>query len=179
MSKAMITVSGFLAAPAQVKQVGEDAVCEFSIAHNRKERGEEHTDWYRMSVWGKRATAVAPFLTKGKGVMVMGDLAVRTYQKDGETRVALEVRVSELDFLGGGDRDQQQAAPAPQQQRAAAPAPQQAPRQVSPDGRFEWDGATWVPRAQAAPPPPPSPPPPPVNGYAPPPPPQEMRRTPF
>lgn len=43
------------------------------------------------------------------------------------------------------------------------PPPPPGPRPVSPDGRHEWDGANWVPRAQApAPPPAAAPPPPPA-----------------
>lgn len=196
MSKAMITVSGFVSQAAELKQVGEHAVCEFSIPVDEEQRGEKHTVWYRCSIWGKRATALHPILTKGKGVSVIGTFFPREYKSgSGEQRISCDVKVVELDLLGGGDRDhQQQAAPQQHQQRQAPPqqAPQQAP-QYHPPGTSPGAGAThvlangaWQPLAQVAPPLPPAPPaqpqyaaPPPPTGYAPPTPAAPVRPAPF
>ncbi len=53
--------------------------------------------------WGKLAEVCNQYLTKGKQVYVEGRLKSRTYQaQSGEMRVALDVSVNEVQFLGGG-----------------------------------------------------------------------------
>ena len=53
----------------------------------------------------------------------------------------------------------QQQPPVVQQPAAATPPPppMQPPMQMSPDGQFAWNGASWIPNPQLAPPPPPAP----------------------
>ena len=121
------TVAGRLGADAQVRQAGSEDVCEFSVAVDERVKGEKRTTWVRCTLWGKRGTALAPHLRKGDAVTVVGPLSVRTFTKDGETRVSVEVKVSEVTLHGGsgsgsGDRG---AAPkaAPAQRQAAQDPP--------------------------------------------------------
>ncbi len=80
----------------------------FSVASSRKYKtvgGEqrEETEWFNCSAWGKLAEVCNQYLTKGKQVYVEGRLKSRTYQaQSGEMRVALDVSVNEVQFLGGG-----------------------------------------------------------------------------
>lgn len=107
------------------------AVAEIAIACNYGRKGQDGrkpTQWLRASLWGKQAEALAPYLTKGKGVcVIVSDLHVREFKKqDGTTSSALEGRVDQIEFTGAGPRDDAPAqAPAatPRPQRTAAPAP--------------------------------------------------------
>ncbi len=85
-----ITVSGRLGADAKLKKAGEQDVAEFSLADERFVKGESTTQWFRVTVWGKGAN-FASTLTKGDAVTVAGALSHRTYEKDGQTRVSLEI----------------------------------------------------------------------------------------
>ena len=77
-------------------------------------------------MFGDRGAKVAQYLLKGQQVGVSGSVNMREWtNKDSETKTSLEVRVSELDLIGGkGDGEQRQAPQAerPQAQAQSAPA---------------------------------------------------------
>ena len=116
------TVAGRLGADAQVRQAGSEDVCEFSVAVDERVKGERRTTWVRCTLWGKRGVALAPHLRKGDAVTVVGPLSVRTFAKDGETRVSVEVKVSEVTLQGSGSGEREprgQAAPRQAQREPA------------------------------------------------------------
>jgi len=116
------TVAGNLGKDAVLRQAGSDNVCSFSIASSRKIKDKEVTTWVSCSMWGKRGEALVRHLTKGKKVVVVGELSTREH--DGKTY--LEVRVSELEFMGGAAGATSGAsANGGAQSSAAAPAPAQ------------------------------------------------------
>lgn len=73
--------------------------------------GEEQTTWVRLVFWDKLAGIVSQYCTKGSQIAVSGELQVREYVKDGETRSITEVRVHGLDLLGG--KSERHDAPEP------------------------------------------------------------------
>jgi single-strand DNA-binding protein len=95
------TVSGRLTKDAQIRQAGGQPVCGFSIASSRKIKGEEKTMYVDCNVWGKRGEALCQYLTKGTSVVAVGELSTREH--NGKTY--LDLRVAEVDLLGGGRRD--------------------------------------------------------------------------
>jgi single-strand DNA-binding protein len=70
---------------------------------------KERTDWHTLTMWGKRAEALAALLTKGMRVMVEGRLETRTYEANGETKFITEVKVEDI-FFAGGPRHERVAA---------------------------------------------------------------------
>lgn len=83
------------------------AVTNFSLAVSRTwtskdGQKQEKTLWFRVNAWEKLAELASQYLTKGRQVLVVGELEEpRTYtDRDGNTRVALDVRASTLKFLG-------------------------------------------------------------------------------
>lgn len=100
------TVAGNIGQDAEMRHTqGGDAVCSFSVASNRKGRdGKDETTWVRCSLWGKRGSALLPFLTKGTKVAVAGSLSVRAYEKNGETKTSIELNAQDVALLGGGAR---------------------------------------------------------------------------
>ena len=99
-----ITIAGHLGRDAETKQVGSTTVCEFNMAVNAKQKGEDTTMWFRCAVWGKRGESVAQYLTKGKAVLVSGRFSVRDYEGKNGPGYALEVNADALEFLGGGEQ---------------------------------------------------------------------------
>lgn len=78
------------------------SVCEFTIAVNRKSwKTEEVTsDLFRISAWRKLGETCSRYLEKGRKVAVIGELKASTYvDKDGITRVSLDVLADEVEFL--------------------------------------------------------------------------------
>lgn len=78
-------------------------VCSFTIAVNRRfaaQGAERQTDFFRINAWRQLGENCSRYLTKGKKVAVVGELQARTYDdKDGKTRMSLDVSADEVEFL--------------------------------------------------------------------------------
>lgn len=108
-----------------------DAVVSFSVGVKSGFGDKATTTWARCQMWGKRGESVAPYLTKGQLVGIVGELSVREYQdKQGQTKTSVDVRVNDLTLLGKKS-DQPGREPAPQQAPQARP--QQARQAPAPD----------------------------------------------
>lgn len=90
-------VAGNLGKDAEVKNVGGQDVCSFSVASTTKVKGEDSTTWIRCSMWGNRGAKLAEYLTKGKSVCVSGGLTTREY----EGKTYIEMRVDDVKLMGG------------------------------------------------------------------------------
>ena len=78
-------------------------VCSFTIAVNRRfaaQGADRQTDFFRINAWRQLGENCSRYLTKGKKVAVVGELQARTYDdKDGKTRMSLDVSADEVEFL--------------------------------------------------------------------------------
>ena len=129
-----ITVTGNLGHDAALEYTSSGApVLEFSLAdtpRRKNDRGEWEdagdTTWYRASVWGPLAEALANtgLAVKGAQATITGTLSQRTYEKDGQTRTSLDIRVDTI-----GVREKRgQSAPRPAPTQGATRDPWGAPR---------------------------------------------------
>ena len=88
----------------ELKQVGQTELLEVNVANNVGYGDRRSTNWFRCTIWGKRAQSLQQHLTKGKQIFVTGQLTLREYTtKEGEKRISPEVRVDQLEFVSGGD----------------------------------------------------------------------------
>ena len=85
------------------------AVCDFSVATTErkgKDRSDEVTTWFRVTMWGRQAEVAAEYLAKGKPVYVEGRLTEREWvDREGIKRVTLEVHGTDLQFLAARGDD--------------------------------------------------------------------------
>lgn len=110
-----ITIAGQIGRDAETRYLPNgDPVASFSVADSQGK--DKPTIWWRCSLFGKRAESLAPYLLKGQAVTVSGTVTEREYQKDGDTKKAMEIRVADV-ALQGGKRE----AAAPAQRQAPAP----------------------------------------------------------
>ena len=105
----------------------------------------ERTDWHAVVVWGKRAEALAKFLTKGSSLFIEGSLRTSSYEgKDGVKRYKTEVNARNILLTGGrggggggggrgGPPEGGERAPAPQR-GGAEPPPDYADAPLPDDG---------------------------------------------
>jgi single-strand DNA-binding protein len=107
-----ITIVGYLGKDPEIRYLPDGtAVCNFSVAttEKRKDRSgemQESTIWFRINVWGKQADAANQYLTKGRQVYVEGRLSQQEYtDRDGNKRTSLEVRATDVQFLGSRGDD--------------------------------------------------------------------------
>lgn len=101
-----IFITGNLGKDSELRQTqaGED-VLSFSVASKQGWGDKATTNWFRCSIWGKRARTLKDHLVKGVKVAVQGGLEVGEYQG----KAQLDVRVNEVEFMSSGER---KAAPA-------------------------------------------------------------------
>lgn len=83
-------------------------VTNFSVATSRRwtdqsGQQQERTVWFRVSAWRRLAETCNQYLSKGRQVMVEGELSEpKPYQgRDGQWRASLEVTARNVKFLGG------------------------------------------------------------------------------
>ena len=86
-------------------------VCSFSMATNerRKDRNgemQDHTTWFRITLWNRLAETASQYLQKGKQVYIEGKLRVEEYvDRDGKPRHSLEVFATDMHFIGSRGED--------------------------------------------------------------------------
>lgn len=72
----------------------------FSIATSRSYRGQKHTEWTPVVLWGTLAARAEKLLAKGQAVMVQGEKRTRTYtDTHGVERQVVEVVASDFQVL--------------------------------------------------------------------------------
>jgi len=116
-----LTVAGNLSKDAEMRTLPNgDPVISFSVADNMgKDKG---AIFWNAQMFGKRATALQPYLVKGQSVTVSGTVTEREWtDKEGGKRKTMEIRVNEI-VLQGGKREHSEPtyAPAPRQAPANA-----------------------------------------------------------
>ena len=119
-----LTIIGNLTADPQSRTNNDGkTVCNFTVAVNRRQRRDaqqQEADFFRVAAWNQLGENCQKFLAKGRKVCVVGPVSVRTYQaQDGSTRASMEVTAQDVEFLGGGQNNAEQSAPA----QASAPTP--------------------------------------------------------
>lgn len=155
----------------------QTAVCEISIAINRRWMGQdgqqkEEVTFVECSMFGKRGEVLAKYLKKGQPIYVEGRLKLDQWEaQDGTKRSKLRVIVENFEFIGGrqgggeggggyeGGGEEGGYAPRPQQARSFAPRQpqgrpmQQRPAAPAPQQQPQYDPGADAPAPDDAPPP--------------------------
>ena len=103
MNKA--TLFGRLGRDPELKYTASGkAVCKFGLATSRKfvkdGNKQEITQWHNIVVWGKLAELCNQYLSKGKLVVIEGEITYRKYTaKDGVEKYMTEIVASSVEFV--------------------------------------------------------------------------------
>ena len=75
-------------------------IARYTVAVDRKfaKDGQQKTDFFPCSSFGKQAEFVEKFLKKGIKVVVSGEMRLDTVQKDGKNVTYPKVAVNEIEF---------------------------------------------------------------------------------
>lgn len=131
------SVRGRLTKDAEEAQLGQTTALKFTVASNRsrKDKNGERTADFVDVVYFR--TALKQYLTKGKFVIIDGELEAFPWTtKDGTTKAGLQMVADSIDF--GPKEDAQQGAQQPQapqvaqqptQPQKSAQQPQESPQQ--------------------------------------------------
>ena len=113
-----VILIGNLTKDIELKQMQSGMVLtSFDLAVARvfknKQTGEAETDFIRCQAWGKTAEFLGRYFSKGKSVVVEGDLRNNNYtDQNGVKHYGFVVNVQAVSFAG----NKSDSAPAPQQQ---------------------------------------------------------------
>lgn len=133
------TITGNITRDPELRQTqGGTSVLTIGVAVNDRRKNQQTGEWedypnyIDCTIFGNRATGVAPHLQKGMKVAIEGKLNQSRWQaEDGTNRSKIEIIVDEIEFMS---RQQGQTASKPVQHQPQQPMQQQAaqPQQFAP-----------------------------------------------
>ena len=77
----------------------------FTLAVERnyqKDKNNKKVDFINMEMLGKGAENLCQYITKGKQIVIEGELNIDQYEKDGEKRSFTKIKVDRIEFQKGG-----------------------------------------------------------------------------
>lgn len=131
------TITGNITRDPELRQTqGGTSVLSIGVAVNDHRKNQQTGEWedypnfIDCTIFGNRATGVAPYLEKGMKVAIEGKLNQSRWQADdGTNRSKIEIIVDEIEFMS---RQQGQTASKPVQQQPQQFAPQPMQQQAQP-----------------------------------------------
>ena len=105
-----IILSGRLTRDAELSFIPNTGTpkMSFSLAVERnyqKDKNNKKVDFINCEMLGKHTENLCQYVTKGKAILVEGELNIDNYEKDGEKRSYTKVKVDRLEFLGGNNEN--------------------------------------------------------------------------
>lgn len=101
-----VLLLGHIGADPDIKTIKDGlVVLNFRMAttevyYDKQHEKHERTEWHRVAMFGKRAEAVAKFLTTGRQVLVEGRIETTSYEKNGEKRYGTKVIANDVILAG-------------------------------------------------------------------------------
>jgi len=114
-----ITIMGTVIRDPELRYIPSGkAVCDATVAINKKFSGKETVVFIPVTFWGKTAEIVGDMVRKGTGICVVGELEQDEWEdrETGKKRTKIKISARGFTFLPGNDRS---SAPA---ERNEAPA---------------------------------------------------------
>jgi single-strand DNA-binding protein len=116
-----VVLCGRVVRDAEVKYTnGGTAVAEISIAVNRYagQGKPDEVGFFEINIWGKQAEAIKQYLTKGRQVVIQGELRQERWEKDGQKQSKVRINANNVQLVGGKDEKQEPARQSAPQQTA-------------------------------------------------------------
>ena len=128
MSINRVNISGNLTRDAELRASATGtSILSLGVAVNDRRKNPSTGEWEDVPnfidcvLFGNRATALAPYLTKGSKVAIEGKLRYSTWEtQEGQKRSKIEVIIDEIELMGA--RQSQQAPVAAVPPKASTPA---------------------------------------------------------
>lgn len=135
------TITGNITRDPELRQTqGGTSVLTIGVAVNDRRKNQQTGEWedypnfIDCTIFGNRATGVAPHLEKGMKVAIEGKLNQSRWQaEDGTNRSKIEIIVDEIEFMS---RQQGQTASKPVQQQPQQPMQQPMQQQAAQPQQF-------------------------------------------
>ena len=110
-----IILTGRLTKDAELGFIGATGTpkMSFTIACDRayqKKGTEKKVDFVPCEMIGQHTEKLSQYVTKGKAILVEGELNIDNYEKDGERRSFTKVKVDRLEFLASNNNENKNTA---------------------------------------------------------------------
>lgn len=104
-----VIISGKLTADPELKYTPNNTpVCTFIVAADRPTK-DDVADFPVVVAWRQTAEFVSKYLSKGRKVMIRGEIRTRNYEdKDGNKRKATEIQADRVEFADSPKDDRQE-----------------------------------------------------------------------
>ncbi|MEZ5314592.1 MAG: single-stranded DNA-binding protein [Chlamydiales bacterium] len=106
----IVEIAGFLGADPEERFTSNGKrIVMLRVATRVRQGGRDETVWWRVNIWGNRFDNMIPYLKKGSGVIVLGDMSKpETYVgKDGTHQISLTLSAELIKFSPFGRSETQ------------------------------------------------------------------------
>ena len=96
-----MTIQGRLTKDPEIQLVGDGyPFCPFTIAWSRKYKNKEDKLFLNCKAWNYYAEFLKNYFCKGKELVVTGKLVTEQWEKDGQKKSMIVLKVEEIHFAG-------------------------------------------------------------------------------
>ena len=109
-----IILTGRLTRDAEIGFIGATGTPKmtFTLAVERnyqKDKNNKKVDFINCEMLGQHTEKLSQYVTKGKAILVEGELNIDNYEKDGEKKSFTKVKVDRLEFLASNTNNENKA----------------------------------------------------------------------
>ena len=106
-----IILTGRLVKDAELGFIGATGTPKmtFTLAVERnyqKDKNNKKVDFINCEMLGQHTEKLSQYVTKGKAILVEGELNIDNYEKDGEKKSFTKVKVDRLEFLASNTNNE-------------------------------------------------------------------------
>ena len=106
-----VILSGRVTRDAELSYIPNAGVpkLSFGLAVERnyqKDKNNKKVDFINCEMIGQHTEKLSQYVTKGKAILVEGELNIDNYEKDGERRSFTKVKVDRLEFLASNSNNE-------------------------------------------------------------------------
>lgn len=133
-----MTIMGHLGADPEVRFTSSgQKVTTLRVASNQRRGGQDHTFWWRVTIWGEHLDKILSYFKKGSAIVLMGEMRKPEIytDKNGQPQISLDFVAHNISFPPFGKGDQQQTTStygSSVSEQQATPAYSSAPEQQPP-----------------------------------------------
>ena len=100
-----VILIGHLGQDPEIKQVGDNSVCTFSLATSKKwldkKTGEvkSSTEWHNCEAWRKTGEIISKFHCKGDRIAIEGEINYQSTEHEGVKKYYTKINVRGFEFV--------------------------------------------------------------------------------
>lgn len=114
-----VVICGRLTRDSELKfTTGGTAVARASVAVNRYagQNKDDEVSFFDVIIWGKQAEGLNQYLTKGKQVVISGELKQERWEKEGQKQSRVEIVARSIQLVGSKDEKSEPKKEEPKKQ---------------------------------------------------------------